>query len=213
MRKLFCIVLGAGLCFAQAAAPSKEGRNEPRNLPPRATPADYQAQAKAGSVIVAADFGGHGVPTSDGIYSTEDYIIVEVGLFGPAGSKLNVSYRDFSLRINGKKQAQPAQPYEGAFGSLKDPEWVPPVAPEKSKTSLGGGGNPGDPPPAAPKMPMELRLAMEQKVKKAAIPDGERALPMAGLLFFQHGGKTSGLKSIELVYDGAAGKCSLKLPN
>jgi hypothetical protein len=34
---------------------------------------------------------------------------------------------------------------------------------------------------------------------------------VAGLIFFQYGGKTKGMKSLELIYDGAAGKATLKL--
>jgi len=41
--------------------------------------------------------------------------------------------------------------------------------------------------------------------------EGDRPLPQAGLLFFRYGGKTEGIKSIELIYSGAAGKASLDL--
>src|SRR5690242_18300042 len=69
-----------------------------RGLPPRATPADYQAQGKAGAVTVGAEFVGHSVPTPEGILSTEDYVVVEVGMFGP-NTPLKIFSEDFSLRI------------------------------------------------------------------------------------------------------------------
>jgi len=210
-RNLSTIAALALACLtgsAQEAARPKA--SDARGLPPRASPAEYQTAAKVGTMTIAADFAGHGVPTADGVFSTEEYIVVEVAFFGPPGSHLNLSYKDFSLRINGKKSASSAQPYEGAYGSLKDPEWTPPPSEAKSKTSIGGGGS-GDPPPTPPKMPMNLRLAMEGKVQKAAIPEGERPLPEAGILFFQHGGKLSGIRSLELVYSGAAGKATLAL--
>ena len=202
------LVLACLTGFAQE--PVRPKAPDARGLPPRSSPAEYQTAAKVGALTIAADFAGHGVPTADGVFSTEDYIVVEVAFFGPAGSHLNLSYKDFSLRINGKKSPSSAQPYEGAFASLKDPEWTPPPSEAKSKTSIGGGGS-GDPPPTPPKMPMNLRLAMEAKVQKAAIPEGERPLPEAGVLFFQHGGKLSGIRSLELVYTGAAGKATLAL--
>jgi hypothetical protein len=209
-------VLIALLCQGVSGqqAPGKDARgHEAKELPPRATPADYQAHAQVGTVTIAADFAGHGVPTPDSVFSTEDYLVVEVGVFGPPAARLNVSYKDFSLRLNGKKSPLAAQPYEVVFHSLKDPEWVPPVPAEsKSKTGINTGGG-GDSAPAPVHMPIGLELAMEQKVKKASIPEGDRALPEAGLLFFQHGGKLSGLRSIELIYNGAAGKASLTLPN
>lgn len=209
------VLLASALALTGFNARAQEPRRDVKasdlkGLPPRQTPAEYQTAAKVGALTIAADFAGHGVPTADGIFSTEDYIVVEVAFFGPPGSHLNLSYKDFSLRINGKKSPSSAQPYEGAFASLKDPEWQPPPTEGKSKTSLNGGGS-GEPPPAPPKMPMNLRLAMEQKVQKAAIPEGERPVPEDGLLFFQHGGKLSGIHSLELLYDGAAGKAKLSL--
>jgi hypothetical protein len=193
--------LAAVLCQSLAA----------QGLPPRATPADYQARAQAGPITFAADFAGHGVATQDRVFETENYVMVEVALFGPPAAHVNLSYKDFSLRINGKKAPLAAQPYESVFGSLKDPEWVAPDAGEsKSKTSLGGSGQ-NDPSVAPVRMPMPLRLAMEQKVKKASIPEGDRVLPEAGLLFFPNSGKTAGIRSIELIYNGAAGKATLTL--
>jgi hypothetical protein len=208
------LVMGSLAITGQEPARSaaKSTSADIKNLPPRAAPTDYQTVAKVGNMTLAADFAGHGVPTSDGVFSSEDYIVVEVAFFGPPGSHVNLSYKDFSLRISGKKVPSAAQPYEGAFGSLKDPEWTPPPTEAKSKSSIGGGGGgSNDPPPAPPKMPMNLRLLMEQKVQKAAVQEGDRPLPTAGILFFSHGGKLSGIHSLELVYNGAAGKATLSL--
>ncbi len=204
------VVLGQNVAGQDAQSKEARGRDA-KGLPPRATPADYQAHAQAGAVTIAADFAGHGVPTAESVFSTEDYVVVEVALFGPPAARLNLSYKDFSLRVNGKKASLAAQPYEVVFRSLKDPEWVPPGPVEsKSKTGIGGGGQ-GDSPPAPVHMPIGLELAMEQKVQKASIPEGDRVLPEAGLIFFQHGGKIGGIHSVELSYNGAAGKVKLTL--
>src|ERR1700678_1649605 len=141
-----------------------------KGMPPRAAPTEYQAQAKAGTVTIAAEFMGHAVPTPEQTVETEDYIVVEAGLFGPPGAKITLARGDFSLRINGKKAPNPSEPYELAFHSLKDPQWQPPETDEskKSTTSLttnGSGGGAGAPPPLPPKMPFELRRAMEQHVQ------------------------------------------------
>jgi hypothetical protein len=189
---------------------------ESKGLPPRISPAEYQAHAQAGTVTIAAEFTGHSIATPQGnTLSTEDYLVVETGFFGPDGARLKVSADDFSLRINGKKVPLPSQPFLRMASSLKDPEWEPP-ADKKSKSSMstgGGGGGQGqnDPPPSPPKMPFPERRAMEQRVQKALLPEGDRALPVAGLIFFQYGGKTKGMKSLELIYEGAAGKATLKL--
>jgi hypothetical protein len=191
-----------------------------QGIPPRISPAEYQAQGKAGQVTIAAEFAGHGVPTPQATFNTEEYVVVEIGVFGAPGSKLVLAPEDFSLRVNGKKGGVTAQPYGLVVKTTKDPEWEASVAKEtaKSKTSLntgggggGQGGGQGDPPPAPPKMPIEVRRAMELKIQKASLPEGERALPVAGLIYFQYSGKVKGMKTVELLYSGAAGKVTIPL--
>ena len=132
------------LCVQAQNPPGKDAQiNEVKGLPPRVAPTDYQAQAQAGTVTVAAEFTGHSVATTQGTFSTEDYVVVETALFGPPGARIRLSIEDFSLRINEKKTLS-SQPYGLVFHSLKDPEWEPPVPAEsKSKTSIGGGGQGG----------------------------------------------------------------------
>jgi hypothetical protein len=205
-------VLIAALCLC-AQGQSTPGK-EAKGLPPRATPADYQAQAQAGTVTIAAEFMGHGVATPQGVFSTEDFVVVETALFGSADARIKLSVDDFSLRINGKKTALPSQPFVLVAKSLKDPDWEPPVPAEsKSKTSFGGSGkgSPGDSTPAPVHMPMELQRSMEQRVQKALLPEGDRALPQAGLVFFQYKGKAQSIHSIELIYTGSAGTATLTL--
>jgi hypothetical protein len=194
-------------------APGKEAPvNEAKGLPPRISPAEYQAHAQAGAITIAAEFSGHAIGTSQGPLLTEDYVVVETGFFGPPEARTKLSIDDFSLRINGKKVALPGLPYGMVLSSLKDPEWEPPIKADKAKSSMstGGQGESNDPPPP-PKMPFPVRRAMEQRVQKATLPEGDRALPVAGLIFFQYRGKTQGMRSVELIYDGPAGKATLKL--
>jgi hypothetical protein len=205
--------------FVCAQAPTPETKeaqaNAARGIPPRASPTDYQAQAKAGSVTIAAEFAGHSVPKPEGPLSTEDFVVVEVGYFGAPSEKLKLSIEDFTLRINGKKGGLPSQPFGLVAGSLKDPEWQPPDQEEskpKSKSGLSTGANGGaDSTPAPVHVPIELRRAMAQYVQKAALPEGERALPQAGLIFFRYAGRVKSIHSIELIYSGPAGNATLSL--
>ena len=184
--------------------------NEPQGLPPRASPSDYSAQAKLGVITLAADFAGHGVPTPDGPLSTEGFVVVEVAFFGPPGTRLPISFNDFSLRINNKKTGTPGEPYERVGTSVKDPEWAPPEKPEKGGNGvLGGGGNETSKEP--PRPPAELRRAWSQRVKKAALADGDRPLPQDGLLYFSYGGQVKSIRSLELIYAGPGGKATLNL--
>jgi hypothetical protein len=202
--------------FARCAAAQEAPTRDPAAIAPRATPGDYQAQAQAGPITIAAEFTGHSIATPQTILSTEEYVVVEVGVFGPPGARVKLSHEDFSIRINGKKMPSPAQPYALVSKNAKDPEWEALAPPEAKKSkggvSTGGGGGQNDAgPPPVVKIPVELRRAMEQKVLKASLPEGDRVLPEAGLIYFEHGGKVTNIRSIELLYDGAAGKATLTL--
>lgn len=193
-------IVGALAATAQTTPPV-----EGEHISARSGPIDYQAQAKAGDYTIAADFVAHAVPTPAGTFTSEDYVAVEVAFYGPANSKLTIAFSDFSLKINDRKMPIPGQPNGAALRGLSDPEWQPPkVEDDKSKRQ------PGDPPPATPKMPFERRRAMEQKVKRAAIPEGERVLPVAGLVFFPYRGKDESIHNLKLYYNGAAGSATLK---
>jgi hypothetical protein len=155
---------------------------------------------------------GHAVPTPEAPYSTEDFVIVEAGLFGPPQARLKLSTEDFSLRINGKKMALPSQPYGLSFSSLKDPQWEPPSQPKSEKATLNnGGGQPDDSFKPIIRMPIELKRTMQQRVQRASMPEGDRALPEAGLLFFEYRGKPENIRSLELIYSGPAGNATLAL--
>jgi hypothetical protein len=205
------------LCLHGQTTQTTEPQTETKGLPPRATPADYQTQVQAGAVTIAAEFKGHAVPTLQKTLTTEDYVAVEAALFGSPGARLKLSFEDFSIRINARKTPLPASPYGLVVGSLRDPDWEPPEAAEsKSKTSVHSGdtkvkraeGNEAPPPV---KIPVPLQRAMAQQVQKASLPEGDRPLPQAGLLFFLYRGKTQNIQSIELIYAGAAGKATLNL--
>ena len=201
--RLYVLLVGAGL-FAQPPG-------EIQGLPVRAGASDYQNQEKLGKITLAADFVGHSVPTIEGPLSSEDYVSVEVAFLGTPDLKVKISFEDFSVRINGKKTVIPSQQYGLVMKSLSDPEWIPPAVEEsKSKGGIStGGGGGSDPKPSPPKMPFPLRRAMEQRAQKAALPEGERPLPIAGLVFFPYRGKDQSIQIVELMYAGEAGKATL----
>ena len=182
---------------------------EKLGLPARAAPTDYQAQGKAGEITIGAEYAGHSLPDPDGPLSTEDFVVVEAGFFGPQGAKLQITDGDFSLRINGNKKALPSEPYGVVVSNVKDPQWEPPEAPKQSKTSFGGasggGGAADNGPPTPPKVPFEVQRKLSMRVRKASMPVGDRTLPEAGFLYFRYRGKEKSIHSIELIYSGGAG--------
>lgn len=211
--RTFVLTLPVILCLNGQSTATKDAQPDLKGMPPRATPNDYQSQAQVGTLTIAAEFTGHSLPTFEGPLTNEDYIAVEVALFGPAGAQTRISAADFSLRIQGKKTPLPSQHYGLIVSSLRDPEWVPPETVEKKqKGSFGAGGQgqqDSNSPPLPVKIPIPLQRAMAQRVQKAALPEGERPLPQAGLIFFQHRGKN--VQAVELLYEGPAGKGVVKL--
>ncbi len=189
-----------------------------QGIPPRASASDYLTQGKAGDVTIAAEFLGHSIPTSTNILASDEYVAVEIGLY-PAAAKtdarLIISRDDFSLRINGKKNPTPAEAYELVFKTLRDPDLEPTASEQKAKTSSfsTGGNSSGDANAPPPKfhVPMDVMRGMEQRVQKAALPELEHPLPQAGLLFFPYRGKGQSIHSVELIYNGPAGKATLDL--
>ena len=184
--------------------------HEAKGIPPRAAPADYQAHAEAGAVTLAAESAGHSVPTPEALLTTDDYVVIEVGVFGPPQARAALSYRDFTLSIDGRKPV-PAQAYTLVFRSIKDPSWEPTAAAKKASTSIGTGGKQDDGPPAPVHMPLDMERAMLLRVQKAAFPEGEHAFPEAGFLFFKYGGKIEHIHSMELTYSGSTGQATLLL--
>src|SRR5579871_600882 len=150
MSRVGTLALLAMACLLRGQAPANQGgkaaesaAGESKGMPPRAAPGEYQSQGQAGPVTIGAEFTGHSVATQEATYTTEDYVVVEAGLFGPPQARTKLAISDFSLRINGKKALLPNQPYELVFKSLKDPEWEP-AKKDKSKGSLNAGGGGGE---------------------------------------------------------------------
>ena len=216
------VCLAAVLClFSQEnpTAPVKE-KEAAQGLPPHVTPLEYGSKAKiagAGGYVMGADFHGHAVPTTLSALNSDDYVSVEVGLYGPVGAKLQIAISDFTLHV-GKKHLQ-SVPYGMLLTNIKDPDYDAPDAIEARKakkeggggTSIGSGGNQAPSTPPIIHIPLEKQRAMAQQVQRASIPLGERVLPVAGLIFFPYRGKTQNIDSIELIYNGPAGKVTLDL--
>jgi hypothetical protein len=206
---------------APGAAPGAPG-TEAKGMPPRAAAVDYQAQGHAGAVTIGAEFLGHAVPGTEKPYTTEDYVVVEAGAFGPAGTRVALSAFDFTLKIlskNGKRVTLQDVPFGAVLRTLKDPDWEFEAAAEAKKkrdaaansVSTGSKQSGGDSDMPPPKLPFPRLRAMQQDVKKEALPEGERALPQAGLLFFEFRGKEENIREVELVYTGPTGTATLKL--
>ncbi len=193
-------------------APEAPAPRATKGIPPRGSAAEYMGHGKVGALNIGADFDSHDIPTLESTLTADDYVTVEVGVFGAPGARATIAATDFSIRINGKKSPIPSEGFAALSRNLRDPSWTPPDQKEKQKSrgGLNNGGEQDNTPPVI-HIPPEMERAMRQQVGAAAMPEGDRALPVAGLLFFKYSGQAKGIHEVELVYEGSAGKGSIKL--
>ncbi len=198
-------------------------------IEPKPKPADYPAHAKTAAAAIGAEFLGRYLPGDKTNHMTGNYMVVEVGFFPTLRGKLiNLSPGDFRLRLNGKRDLVSQSPGIVA-GSLRNPHWEN----ERGVVASGGVGPavvvmtpnrrqprfPGDPEVREPgnsrDEPKVEDVNAEKDAGDAAIRRGLTDEPVdrpaAGLLYFAWNEPIRKLKSIELVYDGPAGKLVLPL--
>ena len=196
---------------------------------PKAKPADYPVNGESGTVGIGAEFLVHSYYGGGQMLFTSDYVVVEVALFPAPGETITVSAGSFALRLNGKKQVLGAQAPGIVAASLRFSSFNRPNL--QASAGVGDTGvilgrprpverYPGDPsgrsrtpaPPRAPDpdnsgtQPAE-QVKPEDALVSAALPEGETRWPVSGYLYFPFSGKTTKLKSVELL----CGKTALKL--
>lgn len=191
-------------------------------------PEEYSSHVELDKgITLAADYLVRSLPTPDGGLVADDYLVVEVALFGPSKTRIDVSAGQFELRINGHKTTLSPESPGSVAGSIKYPDWT--QHPTVTGTVGGPDGGliigprppvarfPGDPTvrPSPNPVPVENPGGIEKapppsiddQVASAALAEGDHLLPVHGLIFFEFRGKTKSIKSVELLYKGA----SLKL--
>lgn len=203
---------------------------------PARKPQEYPVHARTGNIIIAAENLGPSVPTPSGGIYVNNYIVIEVAVFGEtkAVRTAELSASHFALRINGSRSV--LRPDSAGFvaAAIKYSDWERYRGLEGT-VGLGDAGVrigrptpearfPGDrrpiegraPNPVPPvNSPVETKkddTPVEELVQRAALPDGEPVLPVSGCLYFQYKGKVSKIKKLELVYEGPSGATSLIIP-
>lgn len=202
--RCFCILLFASAVFAQGTEPKPK-------------PEDYPVQAQATvmgqPVAVGSEFMVHSFSRGEESYIAPQFLVVEVALYPAKGAKLTVSPSQFSLRINGKKQVLQPQSPQLVAASISHPEWQG----GGPRLDVGGGvggigvgngrqrpmGMPGQTDPSRdPNAPEQKpRIKPEQLAVETGLPFGETQKPVSGYLYFSYKGKSSSIKSLELLYE------------
>src|SRR6202012_49535 len=79
---VFSVLSLTGVSAQEPSGKDAQAHEASKGKPARATPGDYQAHRQVGGVTLAAEFTGHSILTQNTTLSNENYIAVEVALFG-----------------------------------------------------------------------------------------------------------------------------------
>jgi hypothetical protein len=222
-----------GLLTMSAVCMASVGLAHGQGITPKPTPDQYPVHAELGKLILAADNLVHSVPTPRGVYLAQEYLVIEVAVYGPTSIHPDFNASQFQLRINNAKNPLLSTPAMFAAAGIQNPQW----GNRPALTGEAGNGNggiilngppqtprfPGDPTGRrlpAPKTPSPNPNAPEQEppaspsdlVMQSALPEGSHVPPYAGVLFFPFARKMKSVKSLELLYQGPLGTVTLKLP-
>lgn len=202
--------------FCCAAAALAQGGTDPK-----AKAEDYEVHSRSKDVALGAEYMIHSFSGQGQTYVARDFLVVEVALFPAKGQAIEVNEGSFALRINGRKQAVSPAPPQMVAATLQHPEWRSGPRLE----GVGGLGNGGvifgrpappqvpggrEPPPPLPSpadnpsgIETGPRVKAHELVVRTALPEGRHRRPVSGFLYFPYKGKTTSIKSLELLYEDA----------
>lgn len=155
---------------------------------PKSGAAGYPVHGQIGGLSMGAEFMVHSFSSGRAMFVAEDYLVVEVALYPANSAHLAVSATQFSLLVSGKKQVA-AQAAEFVAVALQTADWQT----------------------QRPLDPQEQPVTASEVVVRMALPEGEASGAVSGYLYFPYRGKIKGIHSLELHYDGPAGKTTLPL--
>lgn len=198
-------------------------------------PANYPVHSQAGEIGLGAEYLVHSFSGGGNTFIAPDYLVIEVALFPPPGQALSVASEQFTLRMNAKKAILYPQAPGMVAASLKYPDWEMRPGVETS-VGLGDAGVvigrprtvgrfPGDRrdpttrAPQQPKVPPQTPAGVEKQpamtaaevAADAALPAGEFRGPVSGYVYFHYQGKTTSIRSLELIWRHGAGSITLPL--
>ena len=206
---VFC--LSAALSFAQGTTP-------------KPAPTDYEVHGQAGPLDIGAEYMVHSFSNGEQMFIVENYLVVEVALYSVMkADPVNVDLSRFNLRLN-RKTLLSAQSAAQAAASLKQSPWQQ-QRPSRVNGGIGAGGIdigmgqprpvPGSPQdrrlPAPPRAPdadppgriTREKVSAEDVLLRTALPEGPHNGKVSGFVYFPFTGKTSSIKSLDLVYESA----------
>ena len=204
--------------LASAQAPMKQGAE-----------AYYAHAGLAGGLAIGADFLGRYLPVQGMAIYSDEFVFVEVAVFGPSAKKVVFRDDQFALELNGARllpQAPGMVTMENNFAEMRTEDQIS-LDDGTHKIQLGGAQQtprfPGDDPAHTPQQLPRVdtngsdgQVKKEQRdpnelVRQVQFASGERVLPQAGFFFYRWQGKVKKIKKLALRYEGGAGAASLRL--
>jgi len=194
---------------------------------PKPKPEAYEVHGQAKSAAIGAEFMVHSFSRGEQAFIANDYLVVEVALYPPKGQTLTVQNANFQLRINGKRLVETAAP-QMVVASMKNPQWAqrtgihPEVGGSVDNNGVWLGGPPrntnpfpGSQPPGS-QLPPRVEVPPydptgiekhpvkpDELLLETALVEGPHHAAFSGFLYFPYRGKTSAIKSLELLYEDA----------
>ena len=180
---------------------------------------------------VGADFLGKYLPVSGMTIYSDEYIFVEVALFGPASRRVDFQNGQFSLKINGTTLMPQAPGLVTVTNNFPEMSAQPQIVLDggvgDGQIEIGGhdrkprfpGDDPSHTPTARTQAPTDASNGQvppnptkpDDLVRSAEFPTGSHELPVGGYLFFHYEGKLKKIKHAELSYQGPLGSATLVL--
>jgi hypothetical protein len=213
------------------------GLSAAQGLKPKEKVTDYPVSAALqDGYSIGAEYLVHTLPTqtrsgkADALVAN-DYLVIEIALYGPKFGSIDSLSGTFELRINNQKTTLTPDSPGTVAGSIKFSDWTQ----KRTLEMEAGNGNagvtigpprtprfPGDPSAGTPRqspipeqnpggIERDPPLTIEERVKSSSLHHSDQNTPFAGLIYFPFTGKTKTIKTLELTYDGPKGKATLKL--
>jgi hypothetical protein len=204
---------------------------------PKEQVTDYPVHAALhDGYTIGAEYLVHTLPTRTRSGKTDalvanDYLVIEIALYGPKFGSIDALSGTFELRINNQKTTLTPDSPGTVAGSIKFSDWTQ----KRTLEMEAGSGNagvtmgptrtprfPGDTSAGSPKpspvpeqnpggYERDQPQTIEERVESSSLHHADLNTPFAGLIYFPFTGKTKTIKTLELTYDGPKGKATLKL--
>ncbi len=187
---------------------------------PRAKASEYPVHGTVGDLELGAEYFLHSIPSARGMLFAQDYLVVEVAIFGPSKLPFSTGPGRFHLRVNNGKMLLATDSATFVIASMKHEDWNG----ERPHFEVGAGmGDTGvtiGRPTSGGRLPdssdsRNRKTAgpqfFEEWLPQAELIDIQKKLPVSGMLFFPYTGKVKAIKKLELLYEGPEGSAALLL--